>query len=67
MAGMFLPLAGFSEKAINAVPTRGGKLVFDASDFAQDKIAFGRVNRSVLQCFHRSLMNSSGVASDGRV
>ena len=45
MAGKFLPFARIGEKAINVVSTRGGQFVFDAPDFAQDKIAFGRLNR----------------------
>ena len=51
MAGKFLPFARIGEKAINVVPTRGEQLVFDAPDFPQDKIAFGRLNRIDLQCF----------------
>ena len=67
MAGMFLAFAGVGKKAINTVTTCGGQLVFNAPDFPQNETAFGPFNSVVLQCFHKSLMNSSGVASDGSV
>ena len=67
MAGKSLTFAGIGEKSVNAVPASSGQLVFDAPDFPQDKIAFGFRNCVALQSFHKSLMNSSGVANDGSV
>jgi len=67
VAGMFLTLARLGKKPVNVMPAFGGEFVFDAPDFPQDKVAFGGFNCFLLQCFHRSFMNSSGVASAGRV
>src|ERR1019366_9510146 len=39
MAAMLLPLAGFSEKAMNIVAPGCGQFVLDAPDFLEDQIA----------------------------
>ena len=67
MAGLFLAFASYGKQPANAVSARGGQLVLGAPDFPQDKVALGRFNGLVLHCFHQSFMNSSGVASEGRV
>jgi hypothetical protein len=68
VAGVFLALAGFGEEAVNIVTAGGGEFVFDAPDFAQDKVPLGRFDLLFLQkVAHGSVVNSSGVASSGRV
>jgi hypothetical protein len=67
MAGVLLAFTSFREEAVDVVVLGGGKFVFNPPDFAQDKIALSGWLFSFFKCVRHSSVNSSGVASTGRV